>query len=63
MAARDVDPDIVHQLSTAETADYRVDPVSGHLVFRIQGYRVVARRLEDGRFEILSVFSDDQKLS
>ena len=62
MAARDVDPDIVHELSTAEVADYKVDATSGHLIFRIKGYRVVAKRLEHGGFLILSLFTDDQKL-
>ena len=37
LAARDVDPDIVHELSTAEVADYKVDETSGHLIFRIKG--------------------------
>ncbi len=63
MAEHRMEPDIVHELSTARTADFKVDATSGNLVFRIKGYRVVAKRLDDGRFMILSLFSDDQKLA
>lgn len=63
MAERAVDPDIVQELSTAAVADYKVDATSGNLVFRIRNYRVVAKKLDDGRFMILSLFTDDQKLA
>lgn len=62
MADCGIDPDIVHELSTAETADFRVDPTSGNLVFRVKDHRVVAKRLSDGRFMILSLFDEAQKL-